>query len=79
MITEIIHNPPQVKTITGWVDWGVYFIFTFMFLCPFFYGDWLKHVCLSLLISFFAGILNRIVRELVFIKNALHTTKKEIS
>lgn len=54
----------KISAKTNLMDWLVYFIFTMVFMAPFFWGLWTKHICISLLISFFAGLMNRIIREL---------------
>ena len=65
---ESIGNKQHVSSKTNLIDWLVYFIITAILLYPFFTIDILKWISASLLLSFFAGMGNRIIRELNFIK-----------
>lgn len=57
----------QPTTKENLIDWLVYTFFTLIVTTPFLGGEWLKHICASLLISFFFGMMNRIIRELTIL------------
>ena len=59
----------QVTLKDNLKDWCVYFIFCVIFLTPFFGGEWAKHACASLMVSFLFGMLNRIIREVSILNN----------
>lgn len=66
------------KTSTLWIDWLVYTLFCLVTLSPFFklWDETIKLVGLALLVGALFGILNRIIRELVFIKRKLYKNEK---
>lgn len=71
---ESIGNKQRVSSKTNLIDWLVYFIIIAILLYPFFTANILKLISVSLLISFFAGMGNRIIRELNFIKENLQNS-----
>jgi hypothetical protein len=62
----------QVSTKTNLMDWAVYSIATTILLLPFFAGEYFKHLSASLIIGFLFGMLNRIIRELVLLREQLN-------
>lgn len=65
-------NFKQVTTKTNLTDWLVYTIVAIVLLIPFFGGEYFKHLCASLIIGFLFGMLNRIIRELVLLREQLN-------
>lgn len=68
-MTELPKKTENVTMKDNLIDWLVYFIFSAIFLTPFFWEEWAKHICASLIISFLFGMLNRIIRELSILNN----------
>ena len=62
----------QVSTKTNINDWVVYTIVAIVLLIPFFGGEYFKHLSASLIIGFLFGMLNRIIRELVLLREQLN-------
>jgi preprotein translocase subunit SecF len=62
----------EVSTKENLTDWLLYSIATAILLIPFFSGELLKHISLSLIIGFLFGMLNRIIRELVLLREQLN-------
>jgi preprotein translocase subunit SecF len=62
----------QVTTKTNINDWVVYTIVAIVLLIPFFGGEYFKHLSASLIIGFLFGMLNRIIRELVLLREQLN-------
>ncbi len=52
-----------------WMDWFVYTLTMLILTIPFYEIFSWKHFGISIILGFFASLLNRIIRELVFIKN----------
>jgi len=61
----------EVSTKENLIDWLVYSIAAAFLLIPFFSGEYFKHLSLSLIIGFIFGMLNRIIRELVLLREQL--------
>ena len=65
-------NFKEVSTKTNINDWVVYTIVAIVLLIPFFGGEYFKHLSASLIIGFLFGMLNRIIRELVLLREQLN-------
>lgn len=74
-------NKYQVSFVDNMIDWAVYLGFALLFLSPFFSFNTLhgamQLVGLSLIVSFGLGMINRLIRELVFIKELLIEKRKD--
>ena len=71
-----IKEEDKVEDIAGFksnmIEWLVYFVGCMLCLSPFFpLNDIDKLIGLSILISFFAGILNRISKEIIILREVL--------
>lgn len=64
-------NFKQVTTKTNINDWVVYTIVAVILLIPFFGGQYFKHLSASLIVGFLFGMINRIIRELVLLREQL--------
>lgn len=64
-------NFKEVTTKTNLTDWLVYSIVAVILLLPFFGGQYFKHLSASLIIGFLFGMINRIIRELVLLREQL--------
>jgi hypothetical protein len=51
------------KPKEGFTDWGIYTVMFFVVLLPFIGIGILKLISVSIILAFFAGALNRLVRE----------------
>ena len=71
------NKPTQVKMKDNLMDWLVYTICTMVLFIPFFQGQYMKHLCASLLVGFLFGMLNRINRELVLFRESYYNQNKE--
>jgi preprotein translocase subunit SecF len=65
-------NFKEVSTKTNLIDWLVYSIVAIVLLIPFFGGEYFKHLSASLIVGFLFGMLNRIIRELVLLREQLN-------
>ena len=65
-------NFKEVTTKTNINDWVVYTIVAVILLIPFFGGQYFKHLSASLIVGFLFGMLNRIIRELVLLREQLN-------
>lgn len=61
----------QVTAKTNLTDWAVYSIAAAILLLPFFAGEYFKHLSASLIVGFLFGMINRIIRELVLLREQL--------
>lgn len=68
-------KPEQVTAKDNLMDWFIYTIGAMVLLIPFFQGQYMKHICASVLVGFLFGMLNRIIREIVLFREACHTKK----
>lgn len=66
-------NFKEVTTKTNLTDWLVYSIAAAILLLPFFGGQYFKHLSASLIVGFLFGMINRIIRELVLLREQLNT------
>ncbi len=67
----------KVTTKENLIDWLVYSIITIFLLIPFFtYDEYHKHISISILIGFLFGMLNRIIRELVLLREQQYEKDK---
>lgn len=73
-----LEEKDYTKTSTLWIDWLVYTIFCLITLSPFFklWDEYFKLIGAAVLLGAIFGILNRIIRELVFIKRKLDKNEK---
>ena len=70
-------NFKEVTTKTNINDWVVYTIVAVILLIPFFGGQYFKHLSASLIVGFLFGMINRIIRELVLLREQLNTKDDE--
>jgi hypothetical protein len=70
-------KPKQVTTKDNLIDWLVYTVCSMILLIPFFQGQYMKHVCASLLIGFLFGMLNRIIREIFLFREDYYNQNKK--
>lgn len=70
-------NFKQVTTKTNINDWVVYTIIAVILLIPFFGGQYFKHLSASLIVGFLFGMINRIIREVVLLREQLNTKDEE--
>ncbi len=61
VIPEEILKVSYKKNIFIWI---IYSIISMILFIPFFYGEWFKHISISLLNGFLFGMLNAILSEL---------------
>jgi Na+/H+ antiporter NhaC len=54
------------------IIWLIYSIISMILFIPFFYGEWFKHLSISLLTGFLFGMLNAIINELIIINTKNH-------
>jgi|LakMenE18May11ns_1017448.scaffolds.fasta_scaffold6653753_1 hypothetical protein len=62
----------EVSAKINLIDWLTYTIITGFILIPFFPKEINKHIGVSLIIGFLFGMLNRIIRELVLLREQLN-------
>ena len=66
-------NFKEVTAKTNLIDWLTYTFIVGFILIPFFPGEINKHIGASLIIGFLFGMINRIIRELVLLREQLNT------
>jgi len=66
----------KVAPKTNLLDWLLYTVITAVLLIPFFPNELYKHISVSLLIGFLFGMLNRIIREIVLLREQLKGYKE---
>jgi hypothetical protein len=64
----------KVKVWENWLDWLIYSVLVILILSPWLWGQWNILMSVGILIGLFFGFLNRIIKELCFIKRSISKT-----